>query len=390
MKKVFSLVFAIAIAFAGKAHALVGGPFDNGNYSAALERSGIYQATFSFKNGNGFAYWTPANSLRATTTTTSANNAFFGAASSSTTGTNALNLDDRSVIYYKGFIFLGMATGMTDLVAGKIQGYTNGTTEYSTTQTSTQASLFGSATTNTNVPISFSGGNSFVATSSFTAKVTNKSPSITFKGTGQISFLSPDNANAISRSLQTYVTTLYQGLATQASTTQSTLNAAFIANQIPTATPVTITGSQTAGGVDGFGSQIVYTSGVAGTSTFIQVLLPGATVTTSTTGPPTNSVTTTLNPSAITFTPPVAPLTPYGIGNDSNGVPYSLSNPSPGSIQFILNGLSQLQAGTLTNVNALNKNATDAITAALTPPTLEQETKNTENFKMTVYGSLKY
>jgi hypothetical protein len=379
MKKVFSLALAVAITFAGKAHALIGGPFDNGNYNSALERSGIYQATFSFKNGNGFAAWTPENALKAASaTSTSGTNAFFGSASSSTTGTSALNVNNRSVIYYKGFIFLGMATGMTDLVAGKIQGYTNGTTEYSTTQTATQASLFGSTTTNTNIPITFAGGNSFVATSSFTAKVTNRSPSITFKGTGQISFLSPDNASSISKALQTYTTTLYQGLATQASTTLSTLSTSFITNQIPPSVTLTVSNASTT-------DVNVYTAGTPGTSNYILITSPrGGTTITFTPGPP-PVTTSTPSPSTITVTPPPALITQYGTSATA-----SASNPDPGSLQYIVNGLTQLQDGTLKNLNSLNANATAAITAALTPPTLEQETKNTENFKMTVYGSLKY
>jgi len=380
MKKVFSLALAVAITFAGKAHALIGGPFDNGNYSSALERSGIYQATFTFKNGNGFAAWSPENALKAASaTSTSGNNTFFGSASSSTTGTSALNVNNRSVIYYKGFVFLGMATGMTDLVAGKIQGYTNGTTEYSTTQTATQASLFGSTTTNTNIPITFAGGNSFVATSSFTAKVTNRSPSITFKGTGQISFLSPDNASSISKALQAYTTTLYQGLATQASTTLNTLSTDFITNQIPTPVTLTVSNASTSN-VD------VYTAGAPGTSNYLLITAPRGTVnTTSTTTGGTTTTSSTAAPSTVTVTPPAQLITQYGTSATA-----SASNPDPGSLQYLINGLTQLQDGTLKNLNSLNANASAAITAALTPPTLEQETKNTENFKMTVYGSLKY
>jgi hypothetical protein len=99
----------------------------------------------------------------------------------------------------------------------------------------------------------------------------------------------------------------------------------------------------------------------------------------------TTTTSSTAAPSTVTVTPPAQLITQYGTSATA-----SASNPDPGSLQYLINGLTQLQDGTLKNLNALNANASAAISAALTPPTLEQETKNTENFKMTVYGSLKY
>ncbi len=220
MKKVFSLALAVAVTFAGKAHALVGGPFDNGNYSKAMEASGTYQATYTFKNGSGFVYFTTNNTLRPSITP----GATPGTASSPALA--SLGTSNRSIIYYKGLVYAGMATGTSDLLAGQITGYSNGSSDVGTS-VSTSSSSGGSSVNETAVS---SGGHNYIASSNWKAKVIGRTPSIRFSGNGDLAIVSPDGFAAISAALNTAITATYNALRTQATTPASALANAVTSN----------------------------------------------------------------------------------------------------------------------------------------------------------------
>ena len=157
-----------------QAHAMVGGPFDNGDYSILLEEGGTYQATFTFRNGSGMALFTEDNSFEV---------------GNNTNVTGMFALHNRSIFYYKGLTYAGTATGVVDFGAKLITGFTNGNSEFATTTgvaVNPQGTVFGSARPS---EIVHNANTGFVANSTFTAKITCTEPTLRFSGKGEVTFM---------------------------------------------------------------------------------------------------------------------------------------------------------------------------------------------------------
>ncbi|MFZ4767002.1 MAG: hypothetical protein ACOYMN_18775 [Roseimicrobium sp.] len=175
--RLLSLVILAASAFAGtNAMALVGGPFDNGDHSILFERGGVYQAAFSFRNGSGVAVFAQDNS--------------FEVAAGAGTVTGMFSLRNRSMFYYKGVTYAGVAWGIVDVEARLVTGFTNGNSDYIASGTTA-----GSATPQQGISaardqdIVHNGDLGATANSQFTAKITTTSPILRFRGKGSVTFM---------------------------------------------------------------------------------------------------------------------------------------------------------------------------------------------------------
>lgn len=204
MKKVFLLVQFAALMSAMPAFALVGGPFDNGDYSILNERTGFYQAAFTYKNGNGYALWTPDNLLGTSTQGTQVTinvgtgSLFTPASNLALTSHNA----NRSVFYYKGITYFGSAMGEIDESARSLQGYCNASSEFQATSTTTSTNnsvfLFGQSNTSTaNSSNVVSSGRSYVLNANYTGRITATSPELRFTGDGELTIISPNGRETI-------------------------------------------------------------------------------------------------------------------------------------------------------------------------------------------------
>lgn len=174
MKRIFSLLAVLTLGLSTHASAWTGGPFDNGDYSILIERGGIYQCTFSFRNGSGMALFNE-------------NNSFETATGTSVTGMFSIN--NRSVFYYKGITYFGTATGIVDVDARRVTGFTNGNSDYATTT----ATGTGPGQSNTGLArptyVGFNDNIGNVANSTFTAKITSTRPILRFRGNGTVTFM---------------------------------------------------------------------------------------------------------------------------------------------------------------------------------------------------------
>ena len=198
MKKIFLTIQFAALMAGLPAFALVGGPFDNGEYSVLNERNGVYEAAFSFKNGSGYAQWTADNRQGdiATGGTVTQN---LGAGSLINTANNANNAN-RTVLYYKGVVYFGSAFGQVDTSARTIQGFCNATSDYSTSATTTtqSAGFFVASTSSafsSNTVVS--SGRNYTANVNWTGKITETTPQLRFSGDGELSIIAPNGAEAI-------------------------------------------------------------------------------------------------------------------------------------------------------------------------------------------------
>jgi len=197
MKKIFSLIQLAVLSAGSSAFALVGGPFDNGDYSVLLERAGYYQASYSFRNGSGYSLWSPDNVQGAVTQgQTITPNVGAGALTTASTG-NA----NRTVLYYKGVTYFGGAFGEVDVQSRRISGYANASSEFTATVNTNQQQnnlFFGqtnvSQTNSTNV---VANGRSFVANLNWKGKITATQPQLRFNGTGEMAIISPTGQSAI-------------------------------------------------------------------------------------------------------------------------------------------------------------------------------------------------
>ena len=197
MKKIFSLIQLAVLSAGSSAFAIVGGPFDNGDYSILLERSGYYQSSYSFKNGSGYSLWSPDNIQGAVTQgQTVTQNIGTGSLFTPSTG-NA----NRTVLYYKGVTYFGGAFGEVDVEARRISGYANASSEFTATVSTNQQQnniFFGqtnvSQTNSTNVVAS---GRSYVANVNWQGKITASQPQLRFSGKGEIAIISPTGQSAI-------------------------------------------------------------------------------------------------------------------------------------------------------------------------------------------------
>ena len=147
MKKLFALV-ATTVALSGlPASAIVGGPWGNNNFNQ--QNTGTYQATMFIENGLGMARWTDDT------------NAQFA-------------LVNQSIIFYRGYVYLGGAFGSTDWVNGNVTCITNGDTI-------------------NNFVNSGVGQNIDRANTMFVADITEKAPIMRFAGHGQANFIGDPN-----------------------------------------------------------------------------------------------------------------------------------------------------------------------------------------------------
>lgn len=220
MKKIFLSIQFAALMAGLPAFALVGGPFDNGEYSVLLERSGVYEAAFSFDNGSGYSQWTADQSLGDSSTggTTTANQGP-GSLLLSTGRTNNAN---RTVLYYKGVTYVGSAMGQTDTQARTIQGSANTSSEYtlSTTQTTQQSSLLGlnaSSSQSASTEIIVLNGRGYIANVNWTGKITDTSAQMRFSGEGELTIISSSGSEAIANLAYSGYANLIQSISTSVS-----------------------------------------------------------------------------------------------------------------------------------------------------------------------------
>ncbi|MCE9520448.1 MAG: hypothetical protein K8R87_12955 [Verrucomicrobia bacterium] len=168
----FVFAFALPAASYGK------GPWDNGDYSQFLDESGIYQAAMRFKNGSGFAQWGTNVALADTSTA--------GGTGAVTSSLKISSPIDRSVIYYKGIVFVGNATGMVDHVRKSIIGITNSYANFTST-TSATGGGGGSVSATSTIVQNGAIANPLTANTVFNATINQTAPILKFNGTGQLS-----------------------------------------------------------------------------------------------------------------------------------------------------------------------------------------------------------
>lgn len=195
MKKIFLTLASLALLSSGKVLAWAGGPFDNGDPASVLvERSGYYQATFSFQNGNGYGIFTPDAQFFGgldASTGASSGAAFFDRGTLYTNNSfSATHSANRSVFYYKGVTYVGACMGYVDLEAREIQGTANATSDSTTSVSQSQ-----SAGTTANTPSSTStivqNNANFILNLGWKGKINRTRPTLRFRGKGELSVLSP-------------------------------------------------------------------------------------------------------------------------------------------------------------------------------------------------------
>lgn len=198
MKRFLLTLSSLALLGGGNAMAIVGGPFDNGDYSLLLERGGYYQAVYSFKNGNGYGIFTPDaqffGGLASTGSGNSSGAAFFDGGTMYTDNSFRSNHSaNRSVFYYKGITYVGSAFGEVDPDARQIQGICNATSDSDTSVS--QANAAGSATsTLQNTSTIVQNNANFILNLTWQGKIYKTRPILRFRGKGEISVISPNGA----------------------------------------------------------------------------------------------------------------------------------------------------------------------------------------------------
>jgi hypothetical protein len=198
MKKIFLTIQFAALMAGLPAFALVGGPFDNGDYSILNERNGYYQSSFTFKNGNGYAIWT-ADNLQGTVVQGGSLTPNVSTGSLITPAPQGSHNANRSVFYYKGVTYFGSAMGQVDMEARSISGYCNANSEYETANA--QAASGGQfallATTVTNTSTVVASGRSYIANANWTGKITSTTPQVRFTGDGELVIIAPSGTETI-------------------------------------------------------------------------------------------------------------------------------------------------------------------------------------------------
>jgi hypothetical protein len=214
MKKIFLTIQFAALMAGLPAFALVGGPFDNGEYSILNERNGFYESAFSFSNGSGYAIWT-ADNRQGDVAAGGAVTQNLGAGSLINTA-NSANNGNRTVLYYKGVTYFGSAFGEVDATARTIMGFCNASSDYSTqaTTTTNQQGIF-TATSSSAFSTStvVSSGRNYTANVNWTGKITATSPQLRFSGSGELSIIAPNGAEAIASLAYTAYSQLVDAIA---------------------------------------------------------------------------------------------------------------------------------------------------------------------------------
>jgi hypothetical protein len=210
MKKIFSLIQLAVLSAGSSAFAIVGGPFDNGDYSVLMERSGFYQATFTFRNGNGYSIWTSDNQVGSLTQgQTVTPNVGTGSLITPSSGTAlGQHNGNRSVFYYLGVIYFGGAFGSIDVESRTIQGYSNAQSDVTTqqSQNTQNQGFFGGNTTSVVSSSVVASNRSYVLNANWKGKITKTQPQLRFSGKGEMVIIAP-NGN------ETLAGLAYQGYA---------------------------------------------------------------------------------------------------------------------------------------------------------------------------------
>jgi hypothetical protein len=202
MKKIFSLIQLAVLSAGSSAFALVGGPFDNGDYNVLLERAGYYQSSYSFKNGSGYSLFSPDN-LQGALLQGQAITPNISSGALSTPGRQQgvpANNANRTVIYYKGITYFGSAFGEVDIQSRRISGYGNASSDFavSSVQTQQQAGFFSqSNVTSFSSATVTASGRSYVANVNWQGKITATQPQLRYSGSGEIAIISPTGQAAI-------------------------------------------------------------------------------------------------------------------------------------------------------------------------------------------------
>jgi hypothetical protein len=153
MKKITALL-TLASFFVGQTAPLmawVGGPYSGNTYDGF--QGGVFQYTLSMKNGMGMARF--ASSLEA-----------------------MVSPFAQGVVFHEGITYYGESFGMIDTVSSTASGIINGL--------SAPANSITGAPQNAGVPNTFrnSASHNYVANVAWNGKITNKRPTIRFKGKG--------------------------------------------------------------------------------------------------------------------------------------------------------------------------------------------------------------
>ncbi len=194
------LLFALVMSFSASAFALVGGPFDNGDFSELLDQNGIYQWVASFPNGLGQGQFNDTTSVGPTLTGSTSGTA--------TTNTGIGTVQDRSIFYYKGVTFFGQCFGQVDLSSKTISCVTNGSsdTTISTSSSSSNGSTTGQqSATSASGTITNNGNLGMVANSEWNGNITSTNPTLVFHGTGQLTVIPPNVQSLIGSLAQSVI-----------------------------------------------------------------------------------------------------------------------------------------------------------------------------------------
>ena len=199
MKKIFLFIQISALMAGLPAFAISGGPFDNGTYSILLERAGVYEAAYSFKNGSGYSQWTADNSQgeSAAGGTLTSN---LGQGSLILANGGGSNNANRTVLYYKGVTYFGAAMGQVDYNARTIQGFGNASSDYTLTSGTSQSTSVGfvsSTSSAFSTDTVVSSGRSYTANINWTGKITDTTPQLRFSGSGELAIIAPNGSEAI-------------------------------------------------------------------------------------------------------------------------------------------------------------------------------------------------
>lgn len=201
MKKIFLTLASLALLSSGKVLAWAGGPFDNGDPASVLvERSGYYQATFSFLNGNGYGIFTPDAQFFGGLGASAGSSSSTGAAffdrgtmytNNSFTPTHSAN---RSVFYYKGMTYVGACMGFVDLEKRRIQGTANATSDDITAvQQSANSGNTGSTLSNSSTIVQNNAN--FILNVGWEGFIKKTAPTLRFRGKGELTVLSPSGTS---------------------------------------------------------------------------------------------------------------------------------------------------------------------------------------------------
>lgn len=215
MKKIFLTLSTLALLSSGKAWALSGGPFDNGDPGGLLlERGSFYQCQFSFKNGNGYGLFTPdaqifgglpGGTAGGGSGSAAGQTAFYSQGSFYTNNSFDVQRNaNRSVFYYKGVTYVGGCFGMPDIEARTINGTCNATSDAAVSTTQSNAS--GNTASSVSVgSVIVQNNTGFTLNCGWEGKIYRTKPTLRFRGKGELSVLSPTgNASVTNLAFQSY------------------------------------------------------------------------------------------------------------------------------------------------------------------------------------------